>query len=61
MTVKIDLLLNKYILNACFYVEINFVSKGIFAVAFLPKDCLSNMKLRVVNYLYIYIYIYIYI
>ena len=62
MTVKVDWLLNKYILNGCFYLEINFVCKRIFAVD-LPEDCLSNMKLKVVNYWnsYIYIYIYIYI
>ena len=60
MTVKVDWLLNKYILNGCLYLEINFVCKRIFAVD-LPEDCLSNMKLRVVNYWNSYIYIYIYI
>ena len=41
MTVMIDQLLNKYILNACtFYLEINFVCKIIFAQLYSPE--LSN-------------------
>ena len=50
MTVKIDYLLNKYILNARIYLETNLVCKRIFAQLYSPEDFLNNVKLGVVNY-----------
>ena len=49
MTVKIEKLLNKYILNACLYLKYILYVKE-FLQLYSPEDCLNNMKLRVVDY-----------